>query len=70
MSRDLMRCIDALGHAQSLCNGLDALVSLMASCHDGDEPNMHHMADLIGALHKDLEETLKEAHQGLRKNIQ
>ncbi len=70
MSRDLMRCLDALDHAEGLCNGLDALVCLMASCQSSDEPDMQHMSELLGALHKDLAETIKEANRGLRKNIQ
>lgn len=68
MSRDLMRCMDALDHAEGLCKGLDALVCLMASCHGGDEPNLQDMAELLGALHKDLLGALKEAGSSLRNN--
>ena len=64
-----MLSIDALDHAEGLCNGLDALVSLMASCQDGDEPNMHDMAELIGSLHKNLASTLKDVGKGLRQNL-
>jgi hypothetical protein len=70
MSRDLMRCLDALDHAEGLCNGLDALIALMASCGNGDEPKMESMAELLGALHKDLSGTLKEANKGLRQRLQ
>lgn len=68
MSRDLMGCMNALNHAEGVCKGLDALVCLMASCHDGDEPNLQDMAELLGALHKDLVGALKEAESSLREN--
>lgn len=70
MSRDLMRCLDALDHAEGLCNGLDSLVCLMASCGESDEPNLQHLSELLGSLHKDLAETIREANRGLRKNMQ
>lgn len=70
MSRDLMRFHDALFHAQGLANGLGALVALMAACNDADGPTMHQVADLLGALHKDLDATLREAQEGLRRQIQ
>lgn len=70
MGRDLMRCLDALDHAEGLCNGLDSLVTLMSSCGNSDEPNLQHVSELLGALHKDLSETIKEANRGLRKNLQ
>lgn len=69
MSRDLMFSIDALDHAEGLCNGLDALVCLMSSCKDGDEPSMHDMAELVGSLHKNLVSTLKDVGRGLRQNL-
>ncbi len=65
MSRDLMRCHDSLVHAQGLANGLNALISLMAACDDADGPTMHQVADLLSALHKDLDATLKAAQAGL-----
>lgn len=68
MSRDLIGCLDALDHAGGVCKGLDALVCLMASCHGGDEPNLQDMAELLGALHKDLVVALKDAESSLRNS--
>lgn len=67
MAHDISSVYDAIDQAKGINSGLDALVSLLLGCRDSDVPSGVKLAELIHSVQKDMERTLQEASESLKK---
>lgn len=68
MSRDMMRTIDAIDRAAGINRGLDVLAGLLLDSNRNQDVNVHDLGELLGSVQKDLDQTLKEAAEGLKQS--
>ncbi len=67
MARDILKASDAIDRAMGVNAGLDALACLMQGCNESDIPDGKSIAELILAVHKEINSALIDADQYLRQ---
>lgn len=67
MSRDLIKAHDAIDRVRDINSGLDALACLIVGCNESDVPSGRGIAELISAMHQEIERELKKAEMSLKQ---